>query len=212
MQVRRDVETRSFEEAIEAQLKYGLVHSVDRFELSPENEMEAYVIGGLYGRILERWFDLFPRDQMLVLFTDDLSNEPLAVLRRIHEYLGVSPEFVPGNLGKRYAAGGAKRRLVARRLKEVVPRPIWRGLPKALRRRFDFWFEAWNVVPDGGGDLTEVPINICERLRALYEEDSERLEGLIGSRVPWEDLHGGRRLAAATGSTSAFPPSRPGVI
>jgi hypothetical protein len=178
MHARNGIEDRSFEAATAALLKSAPTHAVDSFEISPENAAETYIIGGLYGRILERWFDLFSRDQMLVLFTEDLANDPLTILQRIHEFLGVSADFVPRNLGKSYNVGEIQR------LKKVVPRPIWRCLPKTIRRRLGFWLESWNIVPDNGN----LPKGIYEQLCEFYQEDVERLEGLIGHKVPWEDL------------------------
>jgi hypothetical protein len=42
---------------------------------------------------LERWFDLFPRDQMLVLRSEDLYDHPAACTAQVAAFLGVAPEL-----------------------------------------------------------------------------------------------------------------------
>ena len=49
---------------------------------------------GLYAVQLERYLKLFPREQILVLIYEDIKKDPVAFMRRIHEFLGIRPDFV----------------------------------------------------------------------------------------------------------------------
>ena len=49
---------------------------------------------GLYTKQLNRYFKLFPREQILVLVYEDIKKDPIAFMRRIHEFLGIKPDFV----------------------------------------------------------------------------------------------------------------------
>ena len=49
----------------------------------------SYVERGFYGEQLERLYALFPRDQVLLLRSDDLNNAPAAVLGRVGDFLGL---------------------------------------------------------------------------------------------------------------------------
>jgi hypothetical protein len=49
----------------------------------------TYVARGRYAEQLERWFAAFPREQLLVLFTEELSADTAATYRRVLDFLGV---------------------------------------------------------------------------------------------------------------------------
>jgi hypothetical protein len=49
----------------------------------------TYLARGRYADQLERWYDAFPRDQLLVLFTDDLAADTAATYGRVLDFLGV---------------------------------------------------------------------------------------------------------------------------
>ena len=48
----------------------------------------AYVARGRYADQLERWFAVFPREQLLVLASEELAADPPGVYRRVLEFLG----------------------------------------------------------------------------------------------------------------------------
>ena len=50
----------------------------------------TYVARGRYTEQLERWFAAFPREQLLVLFTEELSADTAATYRRVLDFLGVT--------------------------------------------------------------------------------------------------------------------------
>jgi Sulfotransferase domain len=52
----------------------------------------TYVARGRYAEQLERWFAAFPREQLLVLLTDELAAESAGTYRRVLEFLGVDPQ------------------------------------------------------------------------------------------------------------------------
>ena len=70
----------------------------------------SYVVLGEYGRLLQGYLDVFPREQLLVLFHEDLERDPAAVCERVFAFLGVDPDFNPPDLGRRYNEGASRRR------------------------------------------------------------------------------------------------------
>jgi len=50
----------------------------------------SYVERGYYGRQLARVMRLFPRDQLLLIGSDDLRREPTATIRKVCEFLGIA--------------------------------------------------------------------------------------------------------------------------
>jgi hypothetical protein len=69
-------------------------HAVDhrREQRPPEAAIKprsGYVRTSLYGAELQRYREHFPADQMLVLLTEDLRDDPASLLRRVEVFLGL---------------------------------------------------------------------------------------------------------------------------
>jgi hypothetical protein len=65
--------------------------SVDAIERQGVMLLRTYVDASLYGEALGRYLELFPREQVLVLFFEDLVRDPSAQLSRLLDFLGVGP-------------------------------------------------------------------------------------------------------------------------
>lgn len=193
-------ERRSFDEAIG-----DLLHpdALERSRRYPD-ETTSYVTWGEYGRILAGYFDTFPAEQILVVFTDELERAPAQLLRRVHEFIGVDGEFTPDNLSVQYRSGGTERRLawmspyrtsspqglqrVATRSPAV--RAAWRRLPAARRVRFKRNYETFGYRVDlwnrrTGKDMDEPSPATLERLAEHFARDGDRLAALLGVTPPW---------------------------
>jgi hypothetical protein len=48
----------------------------------------TYVARGRYAEQLERWFARFPRERLLVLFTEELAADTAGTYRRVLDFLG----------------------------------------------------------------------------------------------------------------------------
>jgi hypothetical protein len=55
----------------------------------------GYLTRSRYAEQLERWFEHYPRSQLLVLEFDDLARDPLGVYRRALDFVGVDPDVAP---------------------------------------------------------------------------------------------------------------------
>jgi hypothetical protein len=163
----------------------------------------SYVVLGEYGRLLQGYLDVFPREQLLVLFHEDLERDPAAVCERVFAFLGVDPGFDPPDLGRRHNEGASRRRfawLDPTRWQRAaagsrVLGGLWRRLPRSLRRRVLKLFDLtawrlflWNRVP-GDPEATPDPASpeTLTRLRAHYREDGQLLSALLGAAPPWEE-------------------------
>lgn len=79
----------------------------------------TYVGRGEYALQLERWLDVFPREQLLVLASEELLGEPVTTYARVLEFLGAPPhalESYPRVFERDYPdmAPDTRRRLVDR--------------------------------------------------------------------------------------------------
>lgn len=59
----------------------------------------SYIERGFYGRQIARLLEIFPRERLLFVETDDIWSEPDLVMRRVHDFLGLAP---PDPVEKKY--------------------------------------------------------------------------------------------------------------
>jgi hypothetical protein len=189
-------DTRPFPEAVRELLGADALLSARR----TANETTGYVVWGEYGRILAGYLEAFPREQLLVLFTNELRDQPQAVLRRVFEFIGVDPEFVPDNLGTNYRESGASRRvgwldlntLQAAASSNAAVRGLWHALPEPARRRVDTRFDRlnyllslWNRRSGSAGAEPDPETETDRALREHYAPDAVRLAELFDVTAPW---------------------------
>jgi hypothetical protein len=87
-------ETLSFEDALEAEqerLESGRSEGAEGFYQSFAYRHHAYATRGLYLDQLHAWEELFPRDQLLVVASEEFFARPAAVLDRISSFLSLPP-------------------------------------------------------------------------------------------------------------------------
>ena len=214
----RGQEPRPFDLAIEELLKPDALAEAR----ARPHVKNSYVVLGEYGRLLRGFFDVFPREQLLVLFHDELERDPAAVCATAFSFLGVDAGFRPENLGHRYNEKGSRRRFAWMDLttwqraavRSATLKGIWRRVPPALRlrilNRFDIavWrLFLWNRVPvDSRVDPDPADAETLARLRDHYREDGRRLRELLGVTPPWEE----DERVSDTGSIGIGAPSTPG--
>ncbi|MCA1682460.1 MAG: sulfotransferase domain-containing protein [Actinobacteria bacterium] len=196
MAVMNGWEHRDFDRAV-----HDLLHpeALAAARCSPA-ETTGYVVWGEYGRILGGYLDVFPRSQLLVLYTSELREDPAAAVRRTYAFLEVDADFTPENLGTTYRQAGATRRLRWLDLNAVqeaaagsrAVRTLWRSIPERPRRRIDSTFDRLNYLTDlwnrrSGANPSAQSEGTEQALRAHYADDAIRLGELLGaapSRAP----------------------------
>lgn len=55
----------------------------------------------MQGKHLERIYELFDKEDVLVLFYDDIEKDPRTLIKRVYTFLGVNPGYVPGPINTR---------------------------------------------------------------------------------------------------------------
>lgn len=74
--------------------------------------MERYIYVSSYQLHLERYLGVFPREQLTVIFYDDLRDRPKEVLREVYTAIGVDPDYELPNAMKIYNPRGAWRSIL----------------------------------------------------------------------------------------------------
>jgi len=60
---------------------------------SLDNPYPRFLQDGLYARHLARWYDLFPREQILIYLYDDVTVQPQRIVEAVSRHIGVPPVF-----------------------------------------------------------------------------------------------------------------------
>jgi hypothetical protein len=192
-------------------------NGLDQPTLAAQAERNSDIFDhGCYATQLSVVRSLFPESRVLIFFFEEIASAPEGVARRLYQFIGVDPEFVPPSLHQRRNPGARPRsRLLARLVHDMHIRS-WgssRLLSNAagrikrltgLRRlvttvlykenpRSDEWRES----------LPEFPQQIIAR----YEQEISALERMLG-----KDLSSWRASAGAPERASREQPRVRGAI
>lgn len=193
---RRETEQREFAQAIHALLAGGCRPDPARIPVPDhadgyQSEADFYVAWSEYGRILADYAERFGRDQLLVLYTEDLETEPEATLDRLLEFIGLPAGFRPPSLGELIHRGGASKRIpqsIRNWLRNRRPLYwLWQCLPEANRSRLRFRYEQWNVYRSSSS--VSLPEDLHRRLRTHFSADLANLLALPVTPPPWADRY-----------------------
>lgn len=131
---------------------------------------------------LKRYLECFGREQILVLFYEDMIREPEGFLREIYQFLGVDASFVPPNLHERInPSRNARAESLALFAYRVAQQLRQLGLANLVGRIKEnkFLNQILYRAPTEG--LAEKP---SPELVASLRKDYQRLEELIGRPLP----------------------------
>ncbi len=196
MVVHRGRETRDFDTAAREMLTPEML---ERARREPPL-VQPYFVQGEYGRILAAYLALFDREQLHVLLTSELRDDPRQTMRAIFAFLEVDARHEPPKLTEHHHRGGRARRLdsqAEQTLKDHLAREVWPRTtrPAQQQRAFNFWFMQWNVIPEE--QFPALAPEVRAQLQSHYAADAELLESLTGLRVPWCAQHPGSSSAKA---------------
>lgn len=134
-----------------------------------------YLAPSRYALQIEQYLEHFPREQLLILRSEELRNDRAATLRRVYRFLGVDPDWVAPEQEREFNTTGDKSapgRLMraarqvpgASRLRLLAPRPVM-AVERVLR-------SSKQKVDVQAGTLTE---HLRRRLLDDLGPDLERL-------------------------------------
>jgi len=137
-----------------------------------------YLHTSRYAFQLERYLEHFPKDQLLILLSEDLRDRRAETVRRAYEFLGVDPDHVPDAIAGEHnvsAVHHVPSTVVARAQRHPLYRAAAGIAPPPVRR----WF----------GRLTRRPLTISRvelspglerRVTEALKEDVVQLRNYLG--------------------------------
>lgn len=145
-----------------------------------------------YYRKLLPFFSLFPRENILVLFYDDLQRDPHAFIRSIYRFLGVAEDFVPTVLDRRVNPAGNSRFPRLTGLLYSAARLVRKmgGQNLVGRMKRNVWLKRFMFTPPP--ERIDVPEETRRYIHDFAARDYPRLAEMIGRDLPagWTDPFG----------------------
>lgn len=184
MLVKRGYETRSFDQAVSEIL-------AGNTKLKGYTEPDSdYVLASEYGKILDHYYDLFPKKNILILTTDQLKDDPKTVLDQVFAFLGVDTNYQPTQLHQQSRKGGAKPRLKLLTPGFIYQFPLVKRVwtqytPQAIRRRTEYVINLWNTKPDN--ERLDPNGKAYQKLVKHFSSDVRHLQKIAGIKVDWKD-------------------------
>ncbi|MGH9275962.1 MAG: sulfotransferase family protein [Acidimicrobiales bacterium] len=139
-----------------------------------------YLLLSCYWLQLEEWLACFPREQVLVLRSEDLAADPGGTLDKILVHIGLEPAWRPSDLDVRHNLRGQK---------SIMPTRV-RGMAGALRR---LGWERSAVALGPRGRLKRLAKPVDERstlspelydaLGSCFRADLAKLRQLVGDEM-----------------------------
>jgi len=130
-----------------------------------------FIQEGFYADQLVRYYDNFPKEQILVLLYDDLVATPVEFMGKIYSFIGVDPKFDAGLGASQIAASSGKNRLAKSKILWSISRSLnYMGLVFAsemIRKRNSV------AIPPMNPDTRRMLIDI-------YRDENIKLGQLIG--------------------------------
>ena len=194
MAVKRGEEKESFSQVLSKRLEPSYLGESRSLTGETKNyNANRYFVLGEYGRILEQYFSFFKEKQILVLFTENLSQDPKSTLICISNFLGIDYNY-QAPIHRRYHVGGTKTRLPWKG-NQLTNSSIFQFfmsiLPdhkgEILKRRFLFWYNIWNTMPDP--ESIELSESDRKKLTEFYYKDVKKIQELLSLElIPWEEF------------------------
>src|SRR6056297_414599 len=174
------------------QNKSKFYHLYDSFDEAVYND-KILIEKGFYYKQLKRYFDLFPEENILVLFYNDLKETPEEFIQKIYSFLEVDKNFIPSSINKKKNITGEKYvtskfpwiNFLIYKTQSIVGRDslVDNLLEKSRIKKYIRKF----IYDNQKIERKEIPKNLKKEmkpktrkfLQKVYKEDIEKLEKLI---------------------------------
>ena len=155
-----------------ARLIYVVRHPIDRIRSHYEHRVASgaetaamedavfdnpiYIDYSRYALQVEQYLEHFPREQILIISSEELRHDRESTMRRVYGFLAVDAEYVAPTLGQEFYRTGQRR---------TYPPVVW-SIRRALKRRFPQTKRAKELVDSLASRRKRVPV----RSAAMIDE------------------------------------------
>lgn len=145
------------------------------------SDLWRYVDSSRYAGHLRAWAEVFGRERLLVLFSEELAREPARTMTLVHNFIGVEPRAIRASRARN--AGGLAR---SRRLASFIEGPnrpkrlARKMLPESVRGRL-----ALRLVEANTGTKPHMDPEMRRELQSRFRSEVTDLADFMGSPPPW---------------------------
>ena len=128
----------------------------------------------LYYQQVKRYLDLFGKDNVKIIFTEDMKKNAAQVVKELYEFIGVDSSFVPDTSTRYNEVFTPKYKNITWFLNKSGIRPLMKRLsPQVLKNIFV------KVFYKGKGEKGEIPANAKQFMLEKFSEDISKLSVLL---------------------------------
>lgn len=185
MSLRRELETRHFEEMIHQELQPQALEAARTMRTGETSESHTYIAWSEYGRLLSAYQSYHNKGQLLILFTSDLEDNPLATMEKLLKFVGLPMAHLP-SLGQKIHQGGDRQKIPVLKYLKKVPgvRSVWGLIPARFRKQLLFSFNQWNIS-QSSDSIEKYDESTISQLRNHFTEDESVLSEFVGGPAHW---------------------------
>ncbi|MFI5171741.1 MAG: sulfotransferase domain-containing protein [Chitinophagales bacterium] len=155
---------------------------LDDFNHNPKvwGNAHLYTEIGLYYEQVKRYIDIFGREQVKIIFTEDMKKNGQQVIKELYDFIGVDSSFVP-DISKKYNEVFTPRyKNVTWFLNKTGIRPLMKKLsPRFIKNLFVKLFYKQK------GEKNEIPQQAKEFLIGQFKEDVKKLSQLLNKDLSY---------------------------
>ncbi len=171
---------------------YLMLRYFQHIEKRPFSQLireEAEIIDkSKYGEQLQRYYKLFPKEQIMVIQQEALKSHPEQTTKALYQFLEVDPNFIPPNTTSSVNAARSIRSIrIAKLYGKVYEWLIDRGLSPLIhglrKTGIKKLYDRWNMSKIE--DLPELSQADRAYIMSVCQEDVALLEDLLGEKMNW---------------------------
>ncbi len=159
-----------------------------RKELFEDFSTVNFLEAGHYSLILKKYMDLFPRKNILVVFTEDLNSQPEILMQRIFNFLSIEKYLNNELIGKKFHEGGVIKFNFLNLILEYLSKKDLKiiRLLKNLFPGTGYWLRQWNIKKE---NKQSIPQDDRLKLKEYYSSDVEKLKNFLDQEIPWKEFN-----------------------
>lgn len=149
---------------------------VDDYNHTPKvwGNAHLYTEIGLYYEQVRRYLDLFGKENVKIIFTEDMKKNATRVVKELYEFIGVDSTFIPDTSTRYNEVFTPKYKNITWFLNKSGIRPLMKRLsPQFLKNIFV------KVFYKGKGEKGEIPENAKQFMKEKFAEDISKLSNLL---------------------------------
>jgi len=165
-------------------------NGMDQPTLAAQGECDPSVFDqGYYATQLSALYSIFPKDQVIIFFFEELSAAPETVAQRLYEFIGVKSDFRPPSLYRRVNVNAKPRLRLAARLVQYIHKQSWKhshylsnliGRIKQIRPLRRFVRVTLYKETESSADWREHICDFPDDILSRYEREIGELEKMLG--------------------------------